>query len=298
MPMDLLSGIMLPKHLLIKRLQERMPGAIEELPEHLRARLVARGIETPNRIHVSSRHIALTRGSAPLRSEVDVTCMSVTEAHSFLVGAGLCLNKTEFDNLFEHFNPNLDSGEDKCDMVKFTQEVSTLPPGAEPVRRNYEFEHPVSPYTHHLSLSGVSHTEFGVQDRPFPAHWGVPPNHTMKGHMGVVRNLPDGYGKGNGPMENWVKIHVDHDRGPRPTRTAGSPSRLETTRSAATRPWRQRQSLARTRISLALSHPASPFGARINRRCREGSEEFHLLRLRDVSTEYTVECLIVCVRGY
>jgi hypothetical protein len=212
MPMDLLSGIMLPKHLLIKRLQERMPGAIEELPEHLRARLVARRIETPNRIHVSSRHIALTRGSAPLRSEVDVTCMSVTEAHSFLVGAGLCLNKTEFDNLFEHFNPNLDSGEDKCDMVKFTQEVSTLPPGAEPVWRNYEFEHPESPYTHHLSLSGVSHTEFGVQDRPFPAHWGVPPNHTMKGHMGVVRNLPDGYGKGNGPMENWVKIHVDHDR--------------------------------------------------------------------------------------
>ena len=38
MPMDLLSGIMLPKHLLIKRLQERMPGAIEELPEALRTR--------------------------------------------------------------------------------------------------------------------------------------------------------------------------------------------------------------------------------------------------------------------
>ena len=36
MPMDLLSGIVLPKKLLIERLQERMPGAIEELPEALR----------------------------------------------------------------------------------------------------------------------------------------------------------------------------------------------------------------------------------------------------------------------
>ena len=38
MPMDLLSGIVLPKKLLIERLQERMPGAIEELPEALRTR--------------------------------------------------------------------------------------------------------------------------------------------------------------------------------------------------------------------------------------------------------------------
>lgn len=45
MPMDLLSGIVLPKTLLIQRLQERMPGAIEELPEALQARLVTRGIE-------------------------------------------------------------------------------------------------------------------------------------------------------------------------------------------------------------------------------------------------------------
>ena len=30
--------------------------------------------------------------------------------------------------------------------------------------------------------------------------------------MGVVRNLPEGYGKGNGPMENWVKLNLEHDR--------------------------------------------------------------------------------------
>ena len=138
--------------------------------------------------------------------------MNVTEAHSFLVGAGLCLNKTEFDNLFEHFNPDPNSGEDKCDMLKFAQELMTPPPGAEPVWRSYEVMHPENMNTHHLSLSGVSHLEFGRQNRPFPAHWGIPPNHTMKGHMGVVRDLPDGYGKGNGPMENWVKLHVEHDR--------------------------------------------------------------------------------------
>ena len=46
MPMDLLSGIVLPKKLLIERLQERMPGAIEELPEALRTRWAARGIRS------------------------------------------------------------------------------------------------------------------------------------------------------------------------------------------------------------------------------------------------------------
>ena len=61
--------------------------------------------------------------------------MNVTEAHSFLVGAGLCLNKTEFDNLFEHFNPDPNSGEDKCDMLKFAQELMTPPPGAKSARR-------------------------------------------------------------------------------------------------------------------------------------------------------------------
>ena len=149
-----------------------------------------------------------TRGSARWHSEADITSMNVTEAHRFLVGVGLCLNKTEFDNLFEHFDAGEESV-DRCDMLKFATELSTLPPGKEPVWRGPA---PESPYTHHLSLSGVSHLEFGKQYRPFPAHWGIPPNHTMKGHMGVVRDLPDGYGKGNGPMENWVKLHLEHDR--------------------------------------------------------------------------------------
>lgn len=48
MGMDLMSGIVLPKLLLIQRLQERMPGAIEELPDALQARLITRGIELPH----------------------------------------------------------------------------------------------------------------------------------------------------------------------------------------------------------------------------------------------------------
>ena len=39
--------------------------------------------------------------------------------------------------------------------------------------------------------------EFGEQYKPFPKHWGVPPNTQMKGHDGVVRILPGGFGKGN-----------------------------------------------------------------------------------------------------
>ena len=47
MGMDLLSGIVLPKKLLIQRLQERMPGAVEAMGDALQARLTTRGIERP-----------------------------------------------------------------------------------------------------------------------------------------------------------------------------------------------------------------------------------------------------------
>ena len=33
----------------------------------------------------------------------------------------------------------------------------------------------------------------------------------MKGFDGVVRDLPGGYGKGNGPMEKYVKMNMEHD---------------------------------------------------------------------------------------
>ena len=54
---------------------------------------------------------------------------------------------------------------------------------------------PENPHCAHLALSGVSHIEFGEQAKPFPKHWGEPPNTQLKGHNGIMRALPGGYGK-------------------------------------------------------------------------------------------------------
>ena len=58
----------------------------------------------------------------------------------------------------------------------------------------------------------MSHIEFGIQDKPFPKHWGIPPNSQMKGHDGIMRDLPGGYGKGNAPMYNWVAQNLGKDK--------------------------------------------------------------------------------------
>ena len=115
---------------------------------------------------------------------------------------------TELQNLYIHF-PGA-GGENTCDMAAFI--VACKMPVAG--RREcvwMETDHE-SPHTAHLALSGVSHLEFGEQFKPFPAHWGKPPNGTMKGHDGVVRALPGGYGKGNSPMFNWVQMHMMQDK--------------------------------------------------------------------------------------
>ena len=171
-----LGGEVLPKKLIIKRLQERLPEAIEAMIHAIQ------GLEN------------------------DPEKMSLVEAHRFLVSVGMNLNKTEFDNVFEHWGT-----EDKstCNMLEFAGDLATLPPGTEPI---YYEATPESPNKTHLALSGVSHLEFGKQYKPFPAHWGGPPNCQMKGHFGVVRDLPGGYGKGNGPMEKYVKDNLEHDQ--------------------------------------------------------------------------------------
>ena len=95
------------------------------------------------------------------------------------------------------------------DMDAFLVAMRQTVGGEDPVWR--ETHPPPSAYTSHLALSGVSHLEFGEQYKPFPKHWGIPPNAQMKGHDGIVRDLPGGYGKGNAPMEKWVANNMAAD---------------------------------------------------------------------------------------
>jgi len=94
-------------------------------------------------------------------------------------------------------------------MAAFLSGVIDDSSGDDPVM--YLVDPPKNANTAHLALSGVSHIEFGVQLKPFPKHWGTPPNCQLKGHNGIMRQLPGGYGKGNAPMANWVKKNMEAD---------------------------------------------------------------------------------------
>ena len=170
-----LGGIVLKKGIFIERLQARCPEGIMGMSD------------------------ALSTGGT--------TMMTIEETNKFLMACGVLTNKIEFENIFEHYGEEVD-GVSMIDVAKFVSEVSMVPPGTEP---RYFTAEPFSPNKTHLALSGVSHMEFGEQYKPFPSHWGVPPNCQMKGHDGVVRELPGGYGKGNGPMEKYVKDNMEHD---------------------------------------------------------------------------------------
>ena len=76
---------------------------------------------------------------------------------------------------------------------------------------------PESPNNGHLALSGTAHIGFDAQYKPFPKHWGKPPNAQLKGHDGIMRTLPGGYGKGNAPMANWVKANMEKDNSTKTT---------------------------------------------------------------------------------
>lgn len=139
--------------------------------------------------------------------------MSVTVCNEFLTNLKLFLNKTELENLFDHFG----SSPSKCghpklivqliltpshqlwtrcrvDMAAFFSAVLEDNGGEDPVMW-ISADPPKNPNTAHLALSGISHIEFGVQFKPFPKHWGAPPNAQLKGHNGIMRALPGGYGK-------------------------------------------------------------------------------------------------------
>lgn len=135
--------------------------------------------------------------------------MDVTLTNSYLSANKLLINKIEFENLFEQYGV---AGSDTlvCDMERFIIDLINDTSGNDPVY--HETWPPESQYTAHLALSGESHMEFGETYKPFPAHWGVPPNAQMKGHDGVVRDLPNGYGKGNAPMYNWVMENMQQDK--------------------------------------------------------------------------------------
>jgi len=132
---------------------------------------------------------------------------SIEDVSSWLTGVGLHLNKGELENLFLHYKANAEGT--AVDLQTFIGECSVVTSGTDPVWLPHEGE---SPYAAHLALSGVSHLEFGIQAKPFPKHWGAPPNAQMKGHSGVMRDLPGGYGKGNEPMFKWVKENMTKDK--------------------------------------------------------------------------------------
>jgi len=154
-------------------------------------------------------------------SSIAALSLSVPEANELLLGVGIALNKTEFDNVFDHF-PGAREGE--LDAISFSEALAApVSTGAEPRFFNSKgvaipqgqqarmtFSGPgCTPNSKHLGLSGISHADFGTQRKPFPAHWGAPPNVAMKGQHGIVRDLPSGYGKGNGLLEKWVLEHLE-----------------------------------------------------------------------------------------
>ena len=79
------------------------------------------------------------------------------------------------------------------DMAAFLSSILEDNSGVDPVM--FVVVPPENPHCAHLALSGVSHIEFGQQAKPFPKHWGEPPNTQLKVHNGIMRALPGGYGK-------------------------------------------------------------------------------------------------------
>jgi len=129
---------------------------------------------------------------------------SLGAVSAFLVSKKILLNKNEMENLYIHYGAG-----DSVDLIGFFQDISVDLSGRNPFYLETMHD---DPNAAHLALSGVSHVEYGVQYKPFPAHWGKPPNCQMKGHSGVMRDLPGGYGKGNEPMAKWVGQNLVKDK--------------------------------------------------------------------------------------
>ena len=131
--------------------------------------------------------------------------LSADEVNSYITSNLMLLNKIEMENLASWYG-----AAGGIDLATFLSDLATDTAGDDP--RYTTMYAPESAHEAHLALSGVSHIEFGTQDKPFPKHWGVPPNAQMKGHDGIMRELPGGYGKGNAPMYNWVAENLKKDK--------------------------------------------------------------------------------------
>jgi len=130
----------------------------------------------------------------------------VSAVSSYLVREKLLLNKGETENLYYYYG-SLHDG--TVDLEPFLMDLINDPSGKDPV---FLDETGQSPNEAHLSLSGQMHLDFSAQYKPFPSHWGTPPNAQMKGHNGIMQELPGGYGKGNAPMAHWVKDNMVKDK--------------------------------------------------------------------------------------
>jgi len=155
-------------------------------------------------------HLRTRLGAGKIDSLPDAAppVMDVVECNAYLVANAVLLNKVELENLFdaEHYG----AGSGKVDMQAFLAALKADEGGVDPIP--LERYPPNDPNMMHLALSGESHCEFGMMYKPYPKHWGTPPNAQMKGHDGIMRELPGGYGKGNAPMYNWVHENLQKDR--------------------------------------------------------------------------------------
>ena len=132
--------------------------------------------------------------------------MTPEEVTAYVTANKMLMNKVELENLVKHFG----GPDGLVDMTAFLFALSNDTSGENPIY--HQMYAPDSVHEGHLALSGKSHLEFGEQAKPVPYHWGVPPNAQMKGHDGIVRELPGGYGKGNAPMFNWVMANMKKDK--------------------------------------------------------------------------------------
>jgi hypothetical protein len=135
--------------------------------------------------------------------------MSMPQVMSWLTAEKLGLNRVEVENLFVWYGVTVD-GEMYLDVSTFLGTLKNYLSGDD-AKYYVKYPDPSSDEAH-LSLSGSMHMQFDVQAKPFPKHWGVPPNAQMKGHDGIMRDLPGGYGRGNAPMFKWVQANLAKDK--------------------------------------------------------------------------------------
>ena len=155
-------------------------------------------------------------GSTGVSSEITRHAELAKEENQSTMGSGaaasvpilrnkIMLNKVEFDSIFERW----EGAGGTADVLAFLLEVEAVPPGLEPGW--YTNVLSLGTNRDHLKLQGVSTVDFNVQNKPYPEHWGKPPNVNFKAPDGVVRDLPGGYGRGNRALYRWVDEHMKHD---------------------------------------------------------------------------------------